>query len=320
MLKNYFKAVGILLFGGFFIYCSPFAHATPNIKKVSSEVVATINGEAITQAEIDKVLSRYKNQIPQEQLSSVKRQVLNGLISQKLFLQFIDEKGIKVSKEEVEAELDKVRADIKQNPSLKGKSLEEVLASHGSTVEDLKNDIIVSLSLEKHLSKNLDEQKLKEFFEENKSVYSGTEVKASHILVDTQECETEEELLEAEEEINKIKTEVDKGKKDFAALAEEYSDCPSAKKGGDLGFFKRKGQMIEPFAAAAFALNIGETSEPLKTQYGYHIIKVTDKKEGENVKFDDIKEQVKLDLLKNYANDLLERLKQQAQIEIKSDI
>ncbi|MBM4055918.1 MAG: hypothetical protein FJ264_14895 [Planctomycetes bacterium] len=205
---------------------------------------------------------------------------------------------------------------MKLNPGLEGKSLEEVLESHGSSIEDLKRDITISLSLEKFFADEVNDEKIKGYFEQNKQIYDGTEVKASHILVDTRNKQGDE-LTAAKTKIDKAKAEVAEGKKDFAKLAEEYSDCPSAKKGGDLGYFKRKGQMVEPFAAAAFALKVGDVSDVVQTQFGYHIIKVTDIKKGEDIKFDDLKPEVKLDILKQNADTLLERLKQQAKIEIK---
>lgn len=89
------------------------------------------------------------------------------------------------------------------------------------------------------------------------------EVRASHILVETLE------------EAQKIKEEIEKGEKDFELAAAEYSLCPSGARGGDLGFFG-KGTMVKPFEDACFSLEKGVVSEPVKTQFGYHLIMVTD--------------------------------------------
>ena len=90
-------------------------------------------------------------------------------------------------------------------------------------------------------------------------------VKASHLLV-----KTEEEALKLKEEIN--------NGKDFAKVAKEVSLCPSGQNGGDLGYFT-KGQMVKEFEEAAFSMNIGDISNPIKTQFGYHLIHLTDKKD-----------------------------------------
>ncbi len=89
-----------------------------------------------------------------------------------------------------------------------------------------------------------------------------SQVKASHILVKTEE--------EAKNLYNEIKS-----GKDFAELAMEYSSCPSGRNGGDLGFFP-KGVMVKPFEDAAFSLEVGELSQPVQTQFGWHLILVTD--------------------------------------------
>lgn len=352
MLKRFFRPIGIVLGGIFCVYLSVSAAETDTkkasktsaqAKKVSAssekketvdpkqkestsspkeddsnKVLATVNNENITKKEVDKILSRFGNQVNKEQIPAVTKQIIDGLITQKLIMQFIRDNKIEVSQADIDAELNKVREDVKSNPSLEGQTLEQVLESHGGSIDDLKRDIVISLSLEKHLGKDLDDKKIKSYFEQNKATYDGTEVKASHILIDTREAETEAELAQAKEKIKKAKAEVDAGK-DFAKVAEEYSDCPSAKKGGDLGFFKRKGQMVEPFAGAAFALKVGQVSNPIETDFGYHIIKVTEIKKGNEVNFFDIKQNVKVDMLSERLNALIPQLKQNAKIDIKSN-
>ncbi len=324
MLKRFFKPAGIVLSGILCVSLNTFAmpkqkEAAPSQEEnASNKILATVNDENITQKEVDKILNRFANQVPKEQIPAVKKQIIDGLVTQKLIMQFIKNNKIEVSQADIDAELNKVREDVKSNPGLEGKTLEEVLESHGGSIDDLKRDIVISLSLERHLGKDLDDKKIKSYFEQNKAVYDGTEVKASHILVDTREMETEKELAQAMEKIKKAKAEVDKGK-DFAKVAEEYSDCPSAKKGGDLGFFKRKGQMVEPFAAAAFAMKPDQVSDPIKTDFGYHIIKVTEIKKGSDVNFFDIKQNVKMDILSERLNALIPQLRENAKIDIKSN-
>lgn len=102
------------------------------------------------------------------------------------------------------------------------------------------------------------------FFCRKKEKIMTTEVRASHILVAT------------EEEANNLRNEIINGK-NFADVAAEYSKCPSGANGGDLGYFGR-GMMVKPFENAAFELEVGELSQPVQTQFGWHLIEVTDKK------------------------------------------
>lgn len=282
----------------------------------SKKVVATVNGENISQQDVNQMLSRFGKQVPEEQLPAITKQIVDGLITQKLIMQFIRDSKIEVSQAEIEKELNKVREDIKSNPGLEGKTLEQVLETHGSSIDNMKSDIVISLSLEKHLGKDIDDNKIKAYFDENKAAYDGSERRASHILVNTRQMKTDAELAQALEKIKKIKTEVDSGK-DFAEVAKQYSDCPSKDKGGDLSFFKRKGQMVEPFAAAAFALKVGQVSDPVKTPFGYHIIKVTEIKKGNDVKFDDVKQNIKQNMMEEKAQVLIRQLLEKAKIDVK---
>src|SRR3990167_4452584 len=150
----------------------------------SKKVLATVNGENISQKDVNQMLSRYGNQIPAEQMPAVTKQILDGLITQKLIMQFVKDSKIEVSQAEIEKELNKVREEIKSNPGLEGKTLEQVLETHGSTIDTLKSDIVISLSLEKHLGKDIDDKKIKTYFDENKAAYDGSEVRASHVLVE----------------------------------------------------------------------------------------------------------------------------------------
>ncbi len=94
--------------------------------------------------------------------------------------------------------------------------------------------------------------------------YNVTSVKASHILVDSKQ------------EADALKVRIDNGE-NFETLAKKYSKCPSGAEGGDLGYFQ-KGQMVKEFENSAFKLPIGQVSDPIKTQFGWHLIKVYDKK------------------------------------------
>ena len=348
MLRGWYKPLGVVLGGILCIQLSAFA-AEKETKKSSApakkttetsskkettvskekeaapakqeddskKVVATVNGENISQKDVDQMLSRFGKQIPEEQIPAITRQILDGLITEKLIIQFIRDSKIEASQADIEAELNKLREDVKSNPSLKGQTLEQVLETHGDSIENIKKNVTMSLSLEKHLGKDIDDKKIKAYFDENKVAYDGSEVRASHILVDTREMKTDAELAQALEKIKKIKAEVDSGK-DFAEVARQYSDCPSKDKGGDLSFFKRKGQMVEPFAAAAFALKVGQLSDPVKTPFGYHIIKVTETKKGNDVKFDDVKQVIKQNLMEEKAQVLIKQLLEKAKIEYKT--
>jgi len=129
-----------------------------------------------------------------------------------------------------------------------------------------------------------------------------TEVRARHILV-----KDEEEAYDIIERINRGD--------DFAELAKEKSQGPSKSKGGDLGYFTRD-QMVKEFADAAFALEKGEMSEPVKTQFGWHVIKLEDKRQKEPPSFDDVKERIIAALVQRKAQEVMRDLRSKSDVEI----
>ena len=155
-----------------------------------------------------------------------------------------------------------------------------------NVMENARKDILAQMAMRKLFATvNVTDDEIKEYYEANKGKYSkGASVHAKHILVDNEEKCTE--LLNA----------ITSGDKVFEDVAKESSTCPSGANGGDLGEFG-KGQMVKEFEDAAFAAEIGHVVGPVKTQFGYHLIKVEDKKEAEDAKLDDVKEQIKSEIM-----------------------
>lgn len=138
-----------------------------------------------------------------------------------------------------------------------------------SRFEDAKRQILVESFMQKLVEEDVSEAKVKEYYNAHKADFRS--VKASHILV-----ESEDKAKEAKKRLNK-------GGGNFAEVAKELSTDPSAKQnGGDLGFFT-KDQMVKPFAEKAFGMKVNEISGPVKTEFGYHIIKVQEIKEAEPI-------------------------------------
>lgn len=177
------------------------------------------------------------------------------------------------------------------------------------TLELAKREIVTQMAMKKVISDvEVTDKQIKEFYETNKEMFkTGDTIEARHILVDSEEL--------AKEVIEKIK-----GGMSFADAAAEYSTCPSKAQGGNLGRFGR-GQMIPEFEKVAFESEVGEISEPVKTQFGYHIIEVQSKQEAEVQPLDKVKDMIKANLLQEMQNytylSFLDNLKQKYSVEIK---
>lgn len=196
--------------------------------------------------------------------------------------------------------------------------LKEALAGNLDKTEDAKKKIdaakdqilIHELIAREIQNISVTEQEMKQYYELNKNEFQEPEkIRARHILVDT------------EKEAKQILKELRKGA-DFAKLAREKSTCPSKEQGGDLGFFGR-GQMVKEFEDAAFKLNPGEISDVVKTQFGYHVIEVEDKKPAIIKTYDEaidtIKQKLTMQRQQQKINDLIESLKKENNLVINKE-
>ncbi len=232
------------------------------------------------------------------------QEALAVLIDGKLIDLEVKDKKIKVTDEEVDAELATFVESTGGEEALK-----PLLEQNGMTEKEFKENIVEYLSLRKLLEPRIEitDEEIETFFEENKEQMGQAEqVQASHILVEDEKTakEVEQKLKDGE---------------DFAKLAEEYSQDPAnASNGGELGYFG-KGKMVPEFEEAVFAMEVDEISGPVKTSHGFHIIHLTDKKEAAEATLEDSKEEVKDTLFERKMQTeygvLIEELKEKYKVE-----
>ncbi|MBW0928557.1 peptidylprolyl isomerase [Priestia megaterium] len=236
-----------------------------------SKVVATVGDEKIT-----------KDQLYDALLAQGGSSVLDSLIEQKVISKEAAKQNIKVTDKEINAELENLKSQYGGEDALN-----QALASSGVKLSELKKDLKTNIEAKKMVEStiNIKDSEMKSYFNQNKdSLATEAQVKASHILVADEKTAKE------------VKAKLDKGE-DFAKLAKEYStDTASKSNGGDLGYFK-KGDMVKTFANKAFSMKVNEVSDPVKTEYGYHIIKVTGKKEAQKATYENSKAKIKQTLL-----------------------
>lgn len=175
-------------------------------------------------------------------------------------------------------------------------------------VENAKKDLLTQTVIDKELaSVDVNEDEIKAYYENSKDKFKEPEqLRAKHILVDS------------EEEAIKIAKEIEAGLA-FEDAALKNSKCPSSQNGGDLGFFG-KGNMVPEFEDAAFALDVDKVSEPVKTQFGYHLIKVVEKKEAREKALEEVKDSIKAAMIQEKQNEkyftLVEDLKKKYKVEM----
>ncbi|WP_079480710.1 peptidylprolyl isomerase [Halobacillus salinus] len=251
----------------------------------SETIVATGNGE-ITKEEFYQELKKASGE-----------DVIKQLVKQEVLAENYD-----VSDEEVNKELEAMKEQA-------GGEIDPVLQQYNmSSEEELKEAIRFSLLQEQAVTEDIEitEEDMKNYYDRMK-----TELQTSHILVQDEETAKE------------VKQKLKDGES-FDDLASEYSQDGSAKQGGKLGYIGL-GKTVPEFEKAAYSLDVGEVSEPVQTQYGFHIIKVTDKRDVEDVEpYEDVKDDIKRTLTREKVDgaalqEKMDKLIQEADLDVKLD-
>ncbi|MFO8191526.1 MAG: peptidylprolyl isomerase [Bacillota bacterium] len=261
----------------------------------TTEAVAVVNGEEITRDELFETMYSLSG-----------TEALDELVTRELIEQEAVAKGIVVNNEDIDAE---IKTIVDENFNGSEEELQSVLEYYGITMDSLRNDARLNLLIEKLAEQRIDisEEKARQFFEDNSDLFDQPEeIEARHILV-----ETEEEAVEVTARLNEGE--------DFAALAQEYSTDQSNKdEGGYLGYFGR-GEMVEQFEIAAFNLDVGEISEPVATEFGYHIVEILDRREEEKAVYEEVSDEVFEMMADEQMNEeinlILQELHEKAEIE-----
>jgi foldase protein PrsA len=249
--------VGAALVGGIWLYGSDNAK------------LASVGSTSITKKELQSEMEKHFG-----------NQVLSHMIDEAVVAEMAKKNKISVSDKEVESELAHMK---KQFPS--EEAFQQSLAQEGVTLDQVKKDLRTKLTIMKLATKDVQitEDEIKKYYDAHGKEYGDPEqVKARHILVNT------------EDEAKAILARLKNGE-DFAKLAKEKSkDTATADKGGDLGYFTQ-GSMVPEFEKAAFSLQVGALSEPVKSEYGYHIIQVQDKKPTKTPTLEEIRSEIELE-------------------------
>ena len=300
----------------------PVAKATAAAAKTDrlKGPVAKINGVPIDSKlfyeEVDKITSRGAK-IPPERLVRIEQNILKRLVEKELIRQEVERSKVNVAAAEIEAAFTEYKKRFQTEEQFQN------YLKHGRvTLESIKGRIQEKKSLEKLIEGRgnlaVEEKEAREFYGKNGRFYLEKEgIRASHVLIKLPEKATPDMEKTAMDKVKLIQKEIKAGK-DFAELAKKHSEGPSAPKGGDLGFFG-KGQMVKAFEEVAFTMKKDQISEPVRTRFGYHIIKMMEKREERKKPFEEVKAQIE-DSLRNKKffqerRSVLDELKKEAKIE-----
>ncbi|VTR94242.1 -type peptidyl-prolyl cis-trans isomerase : Peptidylprolyl isomerase OS=Candidatus Kuenenia stuttgartiensis GN=surA PE=4 SV=1: SurA_N_3: Rotamase [Gemmata massiliana] len=278
-------------------------------------VAATVNGESITLTEVDTLL---KGTLPLTPLTvAQKRQmrieVLSDIIDDLLLRQFLRKNGPKVDPAEIDAQLKAFGDKLKKD----GKSLADFFKETGQTEAQVRESWTTAMQLTGYVKLNTTEEQLKAYFNANKDFFDHVEVKVQHVVLRVSKNATAVDRATAKEKLEAIRAEIAAGKLDFATAAKKNSHCPSAPNGGDIGYIARKGGLVdEAFAKAAFAMKSNELSGVIETDFGLHILQVTDRKPGTPSTYEKSATEVLDTYSDDFRTELIAKLRKQGQIQI----
>jgi parvulin-like peptidyl-prolyl isomerase len=282
------------------------------------EVVATVeaNGatEKVTKGEVYNVITRYPIP-PTEDRELVYRDAVETLINTKLVTQFLARQNIAVKPEQVQEEIGKLEQGLKAE----GKDLATALLDNGFSLDEMKKEIGDRLRWIEYVKAKATDAELRKYLAANNDLFSGTQVRASHILLRTEPDATPADKAKVKGQLLAVKKLIDDGKMTFAEAANKYSQDPAneGKAGGDLDYFNLNSGFIPEFTDVAFKLKKGSISDPVETPYGFHLIQVTDRKEGQPVDFEKNKPYITSAYAAELQRILLTEARKNAKIDIK---
>ena len=296
----YLAIVALIIFSGFyFLYQERGFDPVNSIREMFRErgpVAATVNGQRIYLSEVEEYFTRIPEPLRAE---LTKRVVLDQIITQEVLVQDAQRKRITVTERELDALVSEAISRSGWTPD----QFNQVLTAQGMTMRDLKDLYRVSVLIEKLINHSVlsgvevTDEEIEEFYNANQDMFrvATDQVRAEHILIRVSpETRNETEAFEIAQDVAQRAIDGE----NFTSLVMEFSEDPTIlQNSGDLGYFSR-GVMISDFEDVAFSLSISEISNPVRTELGYHIIKVTDRRfEGDLLPLSESRQRIRENLL-----------------------
>jgi peptidyl-prolyl cis-trans isomerase C len=277
-----------------------------------SNRAATVNGTVIEMDRYERQLEAIQQQylmqgqsIPEGRLGELKLQVLESLIDQEILYQEAKKAGYEADKEQLDQQLQQIKGQFPSEEQYR-----QTMAQQGVSEESILKELDKALVVQNYITERftskvtLTEADARSYYETNPQYFVQPEqVRASHILFTVKPDASAEEVTSAREKAESALERYKSGE-EFSDLARELSEGPSAPQGGDLGSFGRN-QMVKPFEDAVFSMEVGDVSDPVRTDFGFHLIRLTAKNDEEVVPFQQVSDQISDHLYKLQLGELV---------------
>ncbi len=278
----------------------------------ADRVLVVVNGEQIRESELQRCLQ--SRRIPEDKRDGpVRQEFLGQLIDTHVMKKYLASRDALPSKAEVDAAVEKVRLLAAKG----GRDPSEALEQTGYTDESLRDEVMLPLAWSKHIRRVMTEKQVKDFFTLHHREFDGTKVKASHIFLKVATDRETPKLRLAEDRLRDIRARLAGQQITFAEAAQQYSEGPSAAKGGDLGEFTWTGKMPVSFCKVAFSLPVNQVSEIIRSPFGVHLCMVTERTPGK-ASLEDVRQEVVTQLAQELWKTTAAEQRTKAKLEWKS--
>jgi parvulin-like peptidyl-prolyl isomerase len=276
-------------------------------------VIATANGRGVTLGEVDTVIKArpLPANTSEAEMKQLRYEAACLLVDGLLWEQYLQKNGPKIDK----AEVNKRFVELEEAVKKAGKSMPDYYKDIGQTEATVRAGIVSMLQWDAIAHTKISDAQVKRYYEENKDLVDGVKVHASHIVLKLAANATQPEKQAAHEKLMAIRAHLIAGTLDFAEAAKRYSQDATAQEGGDLGTFPRKFSMPEAIAKVAFSLPVNGVSDVVQSEYGLHIITVSERKGPERpTTFEQVKDQVRELAAEELRQSVMQQLRQSANI------
>jgi parvulin-like peptidyl-prolyl isomerase len=292
------------------------ASAPPAAPAAAAKPPAIVNGVVITKAELDDALKQVAGpnpvQLTEDQRRAQQTYVLGILIDHQLEHQFLAKNTLPAAPADVDARVAAMVAELKKD----NKTLADFLKETGQTEATLRTDLAQEVQWDAYAKTKVSDADVEKYYKDNKDFFDNVVVRASHIVLRVPPNATDADKAKLKQQLVDLRAQLAANKMDFAEAAKRYSQCPTASSGGDVGYFPRKGMVDEAFAQAAFSTPVNGITEVVQSSYGFHLIKVMERKPGQPSDFAKIKDDVRACCVGEMRMNLISDLRKAAKIEI----
>ncbi len=260
-------------------------------KPPEEKPVALVNGEAITRQEFEAALRRLPSLPPDytdTQRKALHRELAGMMIDELLLRQHLRKHVPPPNPALIQSRINELQNALQA----RGRTLQDYFEENGQTEGRLRAEIDAVIRWNAFVKNRITDEEAQKYYEQNRELFDGVLIRVSHIALQTPPGDAKAEQA-AVKKLNAVKEELARGV-DFAQAAKKHSQAPTAPNGGDLGYFPPNQQEPDPFIRTASTLHVGQISDIVRTEQGFHILKVTDRKPGKPTTFDQCKEEARL--------------------------